>query len=182
MRRSTFLMGSAACALVLAAAPAAQAANPDIQRFQFSETDDIEDFCGTGETVRVTTTVKGVDFLDPNGNVEFRSVAHGTQNFTFEGTTVLGRFANLVVDDVQDVAGGGVRFEQTFVGLPEHFRLPGQGVITLDAGTITFAVEFDDEGNVVEESATWRGPHPEAASDFTLFCDVMVDALGLPQP
>jgi hypothetical protein len=49
-----------------------------------------------------------------------------------------------------------------------------------DAGVITFANTFDlDTGNFISGEITVnQGPHPEADSDFALFCEVISAALA----
>jgi hypothetical protein len=67
----------------------------------------------------------------------------------------------------------------TTVGLPESFRLPGGGTITLDAGSITFLLTLEGEEFVSQEVIAQHGPHPAADSGFELFCEVMPEALGI---
>ena len=56
---------------------------------------------------------------------------------------------------------------------------PGNGRVLLrDAGVITFRDTFDLEtGEFLGTEVTVSGPHPEADSDFTLFCETIVAAL-----
>lgn len=55
----------------------------------------------------------------------------------------------------------------------------GGGVITRDAGRITFLVAFDENDVVVSEEFFSSGPHPQADSNFELFCQVIPEALGI---
>jgi len=51
-------------------------------------------------------------------------------------------------------------------------------VLLRDAGVITFTDTFDLEtGEFLGTEVTVSGPHPEAASDFNLFCETIVPAL-----
>jgi len=79
------------------------------------------------------------------------------------------------------VAENGERTEAyTSKGLPESFRVKGSGgLLTRDAGTITFFVTFSAEGELLRESFTASGPHPQADSRFTLFCELIPEALGI---
>ena len=177
MRRFPVLLGAASC-LVLGVGPAAQAAPPDnhfTDRGSFTD----PDFCGTGETVRETFVAKGTIHERRDGTV-FVTV-RGFQTFTSASTgkTVIGHFANRVTDEFIENDDGTVSIRTTFTGLPEQFRLKGGGLITRDAGTITIGLTIDEEGNVISEEITFRGPHPQAESGFTLFCEVIPEALGI---
>ena len=48
-----------------------------------------------------------------------------------------------------------------------------------DAGYIVFHVVFNGDEPLSSEIAVDRGPHPDAESDFALFCEVVPSALGL---
>jgi len=53
-------------------------------------------------------------------------------------------------------------------------------VLLRDAGVISFANTFDLEtGDFISFEVTVNnGPHPEADSDFTLFCETLTAALA----
>lgn len=177
--RRLFLIGIAACSLVLGAAPAAQASNPDGRRISFSGTDTDTDFCGTGETVHISFTVSGREFLSPNGGAEYVNVSHGTVTFTSETATVINHFAGRFTDVIVSGDPEGIHVHEfTNIGLPEQLRLEHGGVITLDAGSITFRDTFNGD-QFLSEEVIFNGPHPEAESNFELFCDVIPGALGL---
>jgi hypothetical protein len=81
-----------------------------------------------------------------------------------------------------DNGDGTFTFIVTFKGLHEQIRIANGPVLSFDAGTITFANTFaiDEDGNGTFVSSTivgLHGLHPEALSDGTLFCDVVVPAL-----
>ena len=180
LRRFAVPVGLVAAA-ALVPAPA-HAASPQPVKFSVvAEPFEDVDFCGTGETVTGTFSVKGVDFLSPHEG-DLAAVFQGKQTFTFGSTTVVGHFAGRFSRELVSVGQNG---EETVAftnkGLPESFRLAGGGgVITLDAGTITFLVTFDAQGELISESFTASGPHPQADSGFTLFCEVIPAALGIP--
>ena len=181
MRSSVLLVGTAAAALVVGLAAPAQAAP---QKFEFFEEITDTDFCGLGATVEVVTTAKGVDFENPGGGAEFASVSHGTTTFTYEtdtgSTTVILHFAGRFVDTVVSGDPEGVHVHAfTSIGLPEQIRLARGPLLSLDAGSITFFVEFDGDEFVRDLGFTFRGPHPQAESDFELFCQIVPDALGI---
>lgn len=87
-----------------------------------------------------------------------------------------GRFLDAVVAGEEE---GTQTFVFTAIGLPEKFQIEGGGVITRDAGRISFLVTVDENGDVVSEEVISRGPHPQADSDFELFCQVVPEALGI---
>ena len=177
-RRFAIPMGLAAMAVLFPAT--AHAASPEPTKFSPPpETVIDDDFCGTGETVTITTTVKGVDFNDPHQG-EFASVFQGKQTFTsVGGTTVVGHFAGRFTNTVVAGEEEGVHTHAfTNIGLPEQFRTKGGGLITLDAGSITFLVTFDGDEEL-DVDVVQSGPHPQADSDFTLFCEVIPEALGI---
>jgi hypothetical protein len=64
-------------------------------------------------------------------------------------------------------------------GLPELFKTPHGGVLTRDAGYIVFRDTFDGDEFIAGEIVVNRGPHPQADSDFELFCQIIPEALGL---
>ena len=60
------------------------------------------------------------------------------------------------------------------------FRAKQGGVITRDAGSLTYRVSFDENDNVTDfEAVTIHGPHPGFTFEGDLFCDTLVPALGL---
>ena len=52
-------------------------------------------------------------------------------------------------------------------------------MLNRDAGYIVFHDTFDGDEFISGEIVVNRGPHPQAESDFELFCEFMTDALGL---
>jgi hypothetical protein len=79
---------------------------------------------------------------------------------------------------VIDEQAGTITFVTSFVGLPEKIQTAQGAVLLRDAGVITFADTFDLEtGEFLGSEVTIKGPHPEADSDFVLFCEVITEAL-----
>jgi hypothetical protein len=182
MRRLTLLIGMVVTALALGGAPAAVAANPDVNHFTDVDSFTDEDFCGTGEAVEISVSVRGTEFLAPNQPVDYRNVTQGTVTFTNpeNGATVTNQFAGPFSDVTISGDPAGIHtHEFTVMGLPEMFRAEHGGVLTLDAGLIVFRQVFNGDEFVSGEIVINRGPHPQAESDFTLFCEVMTEALGL---
>jgi hypothetical protein len=79
---------------------------------------------------------------------------------------------------VVDEQAGTITFFTTFKGLPEKIQTAHGPVLLRDAGVITFVETLDLEtGDLISSDVVIKGPHPEAESDFELFCEVMTDAL-----
>jgi hypothetical protein len=181
MRRFTLLLGIVV-ALGLCGAPAALAANPEVNHFTFSDSFTDDDFCGTGQTVEISASGHGTEFFAPNQPVDYRNTSEGNVVFTnpLNGATVINHFAGQFSETLISGDPEGVHtVEQTNIGLPEMYRTEHGGVLTRDAGYIVFHVTFDGDEFISSEIVVNRGPHPQAESDFTLFCDFMPDALGL---
>lgn len=168
-------------AAVLALSPVAASAGPD-EHFLDVGTDTDPDFCGTGQQIDVSFRVHvnvwlmegGADFskLTQSGRVWFTNPENGQ--------SVLLSFAGQVTNVITSGEEGAVHTHVfTTKGLPEKIKLEGRTVLTRDAGLIVETATVDENGDVIDYSATWKGPHPEAASDFELFCNVMTDALGI---
>jgi hypothetical protein len=82
--------------------------------------------------------------------------------------------------DAIDNGDGTITFVTTFKGLPEFLKIPNGPVLSSDVGTITIYTTFDAAtGDFISQTFSGEhGPHPEADSGFTLFCDVIVPALS----
>jgi len=78
-----------------------------------------------------------------------------------------------------DEEAGTITFFTSFKGLPEKIQTADGPVLLRDAGVVTFADTFDLEtGDFISSEITVnKGPHPELDSDFTLFCEVISEAL-----
>ena len=179
MRRFAAVVGLGLALLGLPGAPAL-AANPEVNHFVDSGSDVDPDFCGTGQEIQISFTIRVNEQLSPN-RLEYQSSFQGRILFTNPdtGDTVLnrvaGRFTVLTVGDEEGVH----THEFTNVGLPEQLRVQGGGLLTLDAGIITFREVFDGEQFISGEISVVHGPHPDAESDFALFCEIMTPALGI---
>jgi hypothetical protein len=180
MRRFALLVGFVV-ALGLGAAPPAFAANPDVNHFTIEESFTDPDFCGTGQPVETSISVKGTEFLAPNQPVDNRNVSQVKVVYTNpqNGATVIRRAAGLVSDTIISGDPEGVNMhELTVSGLSGLLRA-ADGVVVLGAGYIVFREVFNGDQFVSREIVVNRGPHPNLESDLALFCDVTTDALGL---
>ena len=74
--------------------------------------------------------------------------------------------------------GDTITFTDTFKGLPERISARGKGGTVLrDAGAITFITTIDLVTGDITNDVIVKGPHPEAESDFTLFCAAVAAVL-----
>jgi hypothetical protein len=169
-------------ALGLGGVPSAFAANPDVNHFTIAESFTDPDFCGTGQAVDVSISVKTTEFLAPNQPVDYRNVSQGKVVYTNpdSGATVIRHLAGPMSDTIISGDPEGVStHEITLKGLSTLLRADG-GVLLRNAGYLVLHQVIDADGNVLStEIVVNRGPHPIAESDFTLTCDVLTDALGL---
>ena len=77
-----------------------------------------------------------------------------------------------------DEQAGTITFVTSYAGLPEKIQTAHGAVLLRDAGIISFADTFDlATGEFLGSEVTIKGPHPEADSDFVLFCEVITAAL-----
>lgn len=180
MRRFALVVGIVV-ALGLGAVPSAVAANPGVNRFTITESFTDPDFCGTGQAVDTSISVKGTEFLAPNQPVDSRNVTQVNVVYTNpeNGATVLRHAAGPVSDTIISGDPEGVHtIETTVRGLSGLLRT-ADGVVLLGAGYLVLHEVFNGEEFVSREIVVDRGPHPNIESDLALFCEVTTDALGL---
>jgi hypothetical protein len=180
-RRLLAATGLGVALLALAGPPGALAAGQQGHHFRDVGTDVDPDFCGTGQQIEITFDVRVNEWLAPHQG-DFKTTAAGKLIFTnpLTGDTVIGRFAGPVW--VTTVSGDpeGLHVEEVTVkGLPELFKTPHGGILTRDAGYIVLRNTFDGDEFISSEIVVNKGPHPQAESDFELFCQVLPAALGL---
>jgi hypothetical protein len=182
MHRPAMLIGIAVASLVLGTAPAAQAANPDVHRSTDVGGFADPDFCGTGQTVDVSFNVRVVDFLSPNQDVDVARIVQGTFTLTNPetGATVQNRAAGRYTEALVSGDPAGIHtIEYTAPGLNEQLRLQNGRVLSLDAGYLAWRDTFDGDHWLFGGIVVDKGPHPDADSNFVIFCDVISTALGL---
>jgi hypothetical protein len=159
-------------------------AKPEIFHANFLDTEEDADVCGITVDIVAQGVFTDKAFFDKEGNfVRFQSTASATVTFTAEnGKSVINQFANQYVETepIVDETAGTITFVYSFKGLPEVLRTPQGPVLLRDAGLITFSDTFDLETEefLSSEILVNRGPHPDADSDFTLFCEVISEALA----
>ena len=174
-----FLSAAAAVVLsLLVLGPPAQA-NPaalvhDRVEAQFTDVD----FCGSGLAVDVV--VSGVQNLRLEadafqGSGRFRAVI---TNPATGHSVVVSSAGQVHAEMVSGDPHGLHTHLLTFKGLPEKIQVAGGEVLLREAGVIAFLDTFDGDQLISSEVVINRGPHPEADSDFTLFCSTILSALS----
>jgi hypothetical protein len=166
---------AAAVLLAMVLGPAsALAAGPDHQLILGTDTD--TNFCGTGETVEVS--FKGVF----NG-WEDQAYGHISNTWTNpeNGASVVDSFSGggSFVGEIDD-GGGAYTVVFSRVGMPEQLRLVQGPVLAQDVGRVLFYDHFDaNDSYLGTDVVVVGGPHPFVESSTDLFCDLMIEALGL---
>jgi hypothetical protein len=181
MRRPT-LVSTLVVALVgaFAVLPGTASAAKPIDQFHDHFTDSFSDeVCG----IAVDVEVHVVDnfFVYADGAFKDTSSVRTTFTNPENGSSVIvsakGQTAGSSITDEQ---AGTITFLTSFRGLPEKIQAAHGPVLLRDAGVVTFADTFDLETGefISSETIVNNGPHPEAESDFTLFCEVITGALA----
>ena len=185
MSRRHVIIAVLASATAAAAVPSiAGAEPPDRFHAHFSDTFlDVEVCPGVIVDISTDVVVTERAFFDNEGNFDrFMSTVSGRETWTADnGNSVRIQYSNqfLTRDPVIDEAARTITFTDTFKGLPEKIMTRQGPVLTRDAGLITFTATFDlDTGDLISQDVIISGPHPEADSDFTLFCEVITAALS----
>ena len=158
-------------------------ASPEVFHDHFSDTFENVDVCGVNVDVVSEGVFTDKLFFDQDGNfVRFMSTVSGTNTLTADnGKSVVVHFSNQFtdIDPIVDEAAGTITFVTTFKGLPEMIKTPHGPVLLRDAGLISFADTFDlATFDFISSEVIVKGPHPDADSDFTAFCEVITEALA----
>jgi hypothetical protein len=182
MRHLAMLIGIPIAALILGAAPAAQAAEPGVNHVTANDSFTDPDWCGTGETVEVTFSFQGVEFLTPHAGLDYVQIFHGAYTLTNPetGATVINHIADRYTEAIVSGDPDGIHTVEThFIGLSEQLLLEPGGLLSRDAGVLVALFTFNGDEFVSAEIVSITGPQPDAASDFSLFCEITTAALGL---
>jgi hypothetical protein len=182
MRHPAMIIGIAAAALVLGAAPAAHATEPGVNQVTNIGSYTDPDYCGTGSTVEVTFSFQGVEFLAPNAGLDYVKIAHGAYTLTNPetGATVINHSVDRYTDAIVSGDPAGVHtVEVRFIGLNEQLRLEHGGLLSRDAGVLVALFTFNGDEFVDAQIVSITGAQPDAASDYSLFCEITTAALGL---
>jgi hypothetical protein len=163
----------------LAVLPAGALGAKPIEQFHDHFTDSFTDeICGIPVEVDLVVTDNFFLYADES----FRDTSSFMATFTnpVNGKSVVLSSAGQVTGPapIVDEEAGTITFLVSFKGLPEKIQTADGPVLLRDAGVITFADTFDLEtGEFISSETIVKGPHPEADSDFTLFCEVISEAL-----
>lgn len=154
--------------------PSASLAAAPTFRVKIDDTEVGVDVCGVTGTVHAT----GVNIVTLNGD-SFTQRGQVKTVFTADdGRMAVLQNAGTITDTFTDNGDGTITFTTIYKGLPERISSRGQGGTALrDAGVITFITTIDLNTGDVTTNVEVHGPHPEADSDFTLFCDAFLAAL-----
>jgi hypothetical protein len=180
MSRPTFVRALAALITVFAVLPGTASAAKPIAQFHDHFTDSFSDeICGIAVDVEVVVTDNFFLYADET----FKDTSSVQATFTNpqNGKSVVVSNAGQISGPppIIDEQAGTITFLTSFKGLPEKIQTAQGPVLLRDAGVITFADTFDlATGEFISsQTIVKNGPHPEADSDFTLFCEVITGAL-----
>jgi hypothetical protein len=176
IRRSSFLV---ALITAFAVVPGTVLGEKPIEQFHDHFTESFSDeICGIPVDVDIVVTDNF--FLYADDSFKATNSFQGTFTNPVNGkSVVLSNAGQITGQAIVDEDAGTVTFLTTYKGLPERIQTANGPVLLRDAGIITFADTFDlDTGEFLGFEVTInKGPHPEADSDFELFCEVIVGAL-----
>lgn len=187
--RTVLGLAAAACLIGLTAAPAAAEKPFENVHDRFTVSFE-EELCGI-EGVQTTVTVqehfKGR--IGKNGFPLFQGNAKSTVTWfnpeTDRSATLRDR-SNFRDISVTDNGDGTITVVSQTTGIPVEIRQDDGTVGLKDVGRIVFSTVLDYNGTptdteddefISQEILSISGPHPEAESDFTLFCPTVVEAL-----
>jgi hypothetical protein len=181
-------VAAAACLVGLTAAPAAAEKPFENVHDRFTVTFE-EELCGIDveTTLSVNDHFKGR--IGPDGFPLFQGNSNTTVTWynpeTDRSVTEhdRGAFRDISVTDNGD---GTITVISQNTGVPEEITLDDGTVAIKDVGRIVFSTVLDYNGTpadadddifISQEIVSISGPHPEAESDFTLFCPTIVEGL-----
>ena len=181
VRRLAMATALAVALMAIVGAPGALPAGQQHNHFRDVFTDVDDDFCGTGVEIAVAGNVVVNEWEAPHKG-DFKSIVSGKISLTnpLTGDIAINHFAvtNVVVNISGDPEGDHVH-EVTVKGLPERWKLAHGRVLIRDAGYVVIRETIEDDEIVDQEVLVNKGPHPDLDSDFELFCETLVPALGI---
>jgi hypothetical protein len=160
----------------------AVAAKPVHEKFLIDETFP-EVLCGVDVTTHVV--IRGNVHILPDGTFLETSRSEVTwMNAEGEWVVNFGAGQTRVTETLN--ADGTLTILETHNGIPERLRTSDGTSAAFDRGRITFEIIIDlgdpddpsDDVLLSFETVFQAGPHPEADSDFALFCEVIEGTLG----
>ena len=180
MRRMLLVLAAVFATAALAVAPGTALGAKPIAQFHDHFTESFSgEICGI--PVDIDLVVTDNFFLYEDFSFKDTSSVMATFTNPVNGKSVVVSSAGQVSGPppIVDEEAGTITFLTSFKGLPEKIQTANGPVLLRDAGIITFADTFDLETGdfISSEIVVNKGPHPEADSDFTLFCEVISGAL-----
>jgi hypothetical protein len=137
-----------------------------------------DNFCG----IPVEVNFVSVDnfFLYADGSSKDTYSLRETITNPANGKTVTVSSAGQVVGQaIVNEQANTITFITTYKGLPEKIQTSHGPVLSRDAGLISFTSTFNlTTGDFISSTTTVNGPHPEADSDFALFCELITAELS----
>jgi len=168
------IKSSVAALLLLALIGPATALAAAPVRDVISGSEVIDDFCGTGQTVVVSSSGV-INWFEGAGWGHVQDTWTNPESGISVTTSWAGggKFKLVEHDD------GSYTWVTERMGLPDKIRPDGGGPLTLDAGLVIFQDHFDADDNYLgTEVEIVGGPHPGLDPGYD-WCDVMIEALGL---
>jgi hypothetical protein len=182
VRRLAVALAAVVALLAAVAAPGALAAGQEHDHFRDIGTFVDDDFCGTGQEIDGAFNVVVNEFLAPHNGGEEMIVVSGktTLRNPATGDVAINHFAGPVWNTFISGDPDGVHVEESTVkGLPEMWKLEHGRRLIRDAGYVVIRTTFDGEEFVSQDVLVNKGPHPDLDSEFELFCQTLVPALGI---
>jgi hypothetical protein len=179
MSRSTFVLTVLAAIVTVFAVLPANLSAAQRQHFHQHVTDSFSgEICGIAVDIDIVVTNNF--FLSADASVKNTGSLQTTFTNPENGNSVIVSSAGQIdgPPPIIDEDAGTITFLTSYKGLPEKIQTEHGAVLLRDAGVITFVDTFGLEtGEPISSETIIKGPHPEAESDFTLFCGVITAAL-----
>jgi hypothetical protein len=182
MRR--VLLPLLAAALLLAAtAPAALAAKPERFEDIVDPPPSSQNICGVDVTEDVFFRAHGITRADGSvvGSAQVRVTWTNAEGESLELFAANAFFAEPPIENPD----GTITFVFRQAGVHERIRSSEGITAAFDRGQIIVmeTVDFGDpedpeDDELISQELTFHGPHPEAESNFELFCEVFTEVLG----
>jgi hypothetical protein len=178
MARSILVRVVVTALMVVLALPGAALAAKPIAAFHDHFTDSFSgEVCGIPVEIKLVVTDNFSLYADDSFK-DTSSVQMTYTNPDNGNSVVLSSAGTVTGTALIDEQAGTITFVTSFVGLPEKIQTAQGAVLLRDVGVATFADTFDlATGEFLGTEVTLNGPHPEADSDFVLFCEVITAAL-----
>jgi len=172
---------AASTVLVLALVPSALAAKGTHEQVRIDDTFQ-DEVCGIPVTTHVVVT--GAINIASDGRVTDSTRVRLTWT-NASGTWLRNDVAGPATQVVTDNGDGTITIVDRERGIQELLRSAAGIEAAFDRGQITFTTVIDlhdpddpEDDDVLSSAVSQAGPHPDADSDFELFCEVVEDVLG----